>query len=89
MKGGRSPHRSLQYAGVAHVYHHWSYVAALAEQHTRTGSFTAPFTVLRLLAPLKMSYEVAKKRADPYTKIVEELPEMRRDTNGASQEGRS
>ncbi|MDF0677461.1 MAG: hypothetical protein P0120_24455 [Nitrospira sp.] len=42
--------------------------------------FIAPFTVLRLLTPLKMSYEGAKKRAEPYTKIVEELPEMRRDT---------
>lgn len=42
--------------------------------------FTAPFTVLRLLTPLKMAYEAAKKRAEPYTKIVEELPEMRRDT---------
>jgi hypothetical protein len=36
--------------------------------------------MLRLLTPLKMSYEAAKKRAEPYTKIVEELPEMRRDT---------
>jgi hypothetical protein len=42
------------------------------------GSFTAPFPVLRLLTSLKMSYEAAKKRAEPYTKIVEELPEMRR-----------
>lgn len=44
--------------------------------------FTAPFTVLRPLTPLKMSYEAAKKRAEPYTKIVGELPEMRRDTVG-------
>jgi hypothetical protein len=42
--------------------------------------FTAPFTVLRLLTPLKISYEAAKKRAEPYTKIVGELPEMRRET---------
>jgi len=42
--------------------------------------FTAPFTVLRILTPLKMSYEAAKKRTEPYTKIVELLPEMRRDT---------
>ena len=42
--------------------------------------FTAPFTVLRLLTPLKMSYEPAKKRAEPYTEIVEELPVMRRET---------
>jgi hypothetical protein len=26
-----------------------------------------------------MSYEAAKKRAEPYTKIVEELPQMRRE----------
>lgn len=32
------------------------------------------------LTPLKMSYESAKKRAEPYTTIVEELPDMRRDT---------
>ena len=31
-------------------------------------------------APLKLSYEAAKKRAEPYTKIVGELPDMRRDT---------
>ena len=51
-----------------------------AEQHTRRGTFTAPFSVLRLLTPLTMSYEAAKKRAEPYTTIVEELPEMRRET---------
>ena len=27
-----------------------------------------------------MSYEAAKRRAEPYTKIVEELPHMRRET---------
>ena len=27
-----------------------------------------------------MSYDAAKKRAEPYTKIVEELPTMRRET---------
>jgi hypothetical protein len=52
----------------------------LADQHSRMGSFTAPFTVLRLLTPLKMTYEAAKKRAEPYNKIVEELPEMKRET---------
>lgn len=38
------------------------------------------FTVLRLSTPLKMSYEAAKKLAEPYTKIVEELLQMRRET---------
>jgi uncharacterized protein YecE (DUF72 family) len=69
----------LEAHGIAHVYNHWSSMPALAEQHTRMGSFTAPFTVLRLLTPLKMSYEAAKKRTEPYTKIVEVLPVMRRE----------
>jgi uncharacterized protein YecE (DUF72 family) len=65
--------------GVAHVYNHWSYMPALAEQHQKLEAFTAPFAVLRLLTPLKMSYEAAKKRAEPYTKIVGELPDMRQE----------
>lgn len=71
----------LEGHGVAHVYNHWSYMPPLAEQHQRMEeTFTAPFTVLRLLTPLKISYEAAKKRAEPYNKIVGELPEMRKDT---------
>ena len=65
---------------VAHVYNHWSWMPPLAEQHRRMGGFTAPFTMFRLLTPLKMTYESAKKRAAPYNKIVGELPEMRQDT---------
>jgi len=70
----------LETHGVGHVYNHWSYMPSLAEQHKAMETFTAPFTVLRLLTPLNISYEAAKKRAEPYTKIVGELPEMRRDT---------
>ena len=73
-------HDVLAQHGVAHVYNHWSYMPSLAEQHKRMETFTAPFTVLRLLTPLKITYEAAKKRAEPYNKIVGELPEMRRDT---------
>ena len=65
--------------GVAHVYNHWSAMPPLADQHLRMQGFTAAFTVLRLLTPLKMSYAVAKKRAEPYTKIVEELSQMRQE----------
>ena len=70
----------LAHYGVAHVYNHWSYMPPLAEQHHKMETFTAPFTVLRLLTPLKMSYEAAKKRAEPYRKIVGELPDMRTET---------
>ncbi len=77
---GPSYRDMLAQHGVAHVYNHWSYMPPLAEQHQRMETFTAPFTVLRLLTPLKMSYEAAKKRAEPYNKVVGELPEMRRET---------
>jgi hypothetical protein len=67
--------------GVAHVYNHWSSMPPLAEQHKQMQRvFTSPVSVVRLLTPLKMSYAAAKKRAEPYTKIVGELPEMREDT---------
>ena len=36
--------------------------------------------MLRLLTPLRMSYAATKKRAEPCTKIVEELRQMRSDT---------
>jgi len=77
---GPEYHKILTTHGVAHVYNHWSYMPSLAEQHTRMRTFTAPFTVLRLLTPLKMSYEVAKKRGEPYHKIVGALPQMRQET---------
>ncbi|OQW33523.1 MAG: hypothetical protein A4E19_03800 [Nitrospira sp. SG-bin1] len=71
----------LESHGVAHVYNHWSYMPPLLSQHKRMEErFTAPFTVIRLLTPLNMSYEVAKKRAAPYNKIVKELPQMRKET---------
>ena len=38
----------------------------------------AVLTVLRLPTLLNMSSEQAKKCAQPYTKVVDELPEMRR-----------
>jgi hypothetical protein len=56
------------------------YAVPLTEQHQRIGGFTASFTVLRLLTPLKMSYETAKKRAEPSIAIIEELPQMRQET---------
>ena len=52
----------LETHGVAHVYNHWSYMPPLADQHRRLQErFTAPFTVLRLLTPLNISYEAAKR----------------------------
>jgi len=77
---GADYHKVFEVHGVALVYNHWFYLPRLAEQHKRMETFTAPSTVLRLLTPLKISYESGKKRAEPYNRIVGELPEMRKDT---------
>ena len=70
----------LERHGIAHVYNHWCSMPGLAEQHQRMRElFTAEFCVLRLLTPLNISYEEAKKRAEPYNRIVAELPDMRRE----------
>jgi uncharacterized protein YecE (DUF72 family) len=67
--------------GAAHVYNHWTAMPPLAHQHRKLGNtFTAPFVVLRLLTPLGISYEAAVKRAEPYNRIIQELPDMRADT---------
>jgi uncharacterized protein YecE (DUF72 family) len=66
--------------GVAHVYSHWTAMPPLVEQHRRMAqTFTAPFALFRLLTPLGTKYEDAVKAAEPYTKIVRSLPQMRAD----------
>ena len=71
----------LQHHGISHVYNHWTYMPGLVEQHERLGEiFTAPFVVFRLLTPLRVKYAQAVRIAEPYNKIVAELPAMRKDT---------
>ncbi len=83
----------LRAHGAAHVYNHWTYMPALAEQHDRLDkTFTAPFVLLRLLTPLRVKYEDAVMMAEPYNRIVRALPAMRADTTAlvkqAMREGR-
>jgi uncharacterized protein YecE (DUF72 family) len=58
----------LERHGVAHVYNHWSYMPPLSEQHQRMETFTAPFTVLRLLTPLKSLTKLPRSGPNPTTK---------------------
>jgi uncharacterized protein YecE (DUF72 family) len=74
-------HDILRAHGVAHVYNHWTAMPPLSEQHQKlTGTFTAPFTVLRLLTPLGLAYERAVERYAPYDRIVQPQPRMRQET---------
>lgn len=78
---GPGYHSLLKDHGVAHVYNHWTYVPALAEQHRKLSEeFTAPFVLFRLLTPLHIKYEAAVRMAEPYNKINAPLPTMRADT---------
>ena len=87
-------HDILRAHAVAHVYNHWTAMLPLSEQHQKlTGTFTAPFTVLRLLTPLGLAFEKAVERYAPYDRIVQPQPRMRQETialiKQAAAEGRS
>ena len=78
---GKDYNTLLAKHGVSHVFSHWSFLPELASQFAQLGEqFTAPFVVFRLLTPRNVKYEQAVRIAEPYNKIVAELPEMRRDT---------
>jgi uncharacterized protein YecE (DUF72 family) len=70
----------LRSAKVNHVFNHWDRMPSLAEQMTAE-SFTSERVVSRILTPLKMPYEVAKKKFAPYAQLLPEniLPQMRQD----------
>jgi hypothetical protein len=78
---------------VAHVYNHWSSMPPLAEQHAKMQGFTAVFTVLKLPHAVEDVLRGCQEASDPYTKIVEKLPQMRTETvqlvrQAVSSEGR-
>jgi uncharacterized protein YecE (DUF72 family) len=71
----------LQAHGAAHIYNHYTALPSLLDQHQLLDeTFTAPFTLLRLLTPRNTKYHDAVKAYRPYDKIVRPLPEMRAET---------
>jgi uncharacterized protein YecE (DUF72 family) len=71
----------LKAHGAAHVYNHYTALPSLLEQHAAMSeTFTAPFTVFRLLTPRDTKYHDAVKAYEPYDKIVKPLQDMRRET---------
>ena len=78
---GPEYHAILAAHGAAHVYNHYMALPSLRKQHEKLEqTFTAPFTVLRLLTPRDTKYHDAVKAYAPYDKIVKPLPVMRRET---------
>jgi uncharacterized protein YecE (DUF72 family) len=65
--------------GVAHVFNSWTAMPAIGEQLELPWTFSAPFTVARALLRPGRRYADAVKLFEPYDRIREPQPAVRRD----------
>src|SRR3989454_4250238 len=73
---------------VAHVFNSWTEVPPIGEQLALGWTFTAPFTVARALLKPGRAYVDAVKLFEPYDRLREPLPQLRRDLVRRSEERR-
>lgn len=69
----------LREHGAAHVFNYWSRMPDIGAQLAVDGTFTAPFAVARLMLPPGRSYEQMRDAYEPFDRLVEPQPAMRRD----------
>ena len=69
----------LKRHAVAHVFNSWTDVPTIGAQLALGWTFTAPFTVARALLKPGRAYSDAVKLFEPYDRLREPLPELRRD----------
>jgi uncharacterized protein YecE (DUF72 family) len=69
----------LREHNVAHVYNSWTRMPPIGEQIELPGSFSAPFTVARILLRPGRTYSEAVDAFAPYDRIQDRNPELRRD----------
>ena len=69
----------LKRHGVAHVFNSWTEMPSIGEQLDSTWTFSAGFTVARALLKPGRRYSDAVKQFQPYDRVQEPLPELRRD----------
>ncbi|MDP3910334.1 MAG: DUF72 domain-containing protein [Gemmatimonadales bacterium] len=69
----------LKRHGVAHVFNSWSEMPSIGEQLDMAWTFPAAFTVARALLKPGRRYADAVKQFQPYDRIQEALPDLRRD----------
>jgi uncharacterized protein YecE (DUF72 family) len=69
----------LKRHGVAHVFNSWTEMPSIGEQLDSTWTFSADFTVARALLKPGRRYADAVKQFQPYDRVQEPLPELRRD----------
>jgi len=71
---------------VAHVFNSWTEMPTIGDQLAQPWTFTADFTVVRALLKPGRRYADAVKAFEPYDRIQEPQPELRRDLIKAIQE---
>jgi uncharacterized protein YecE (DUF72 family) len=64
---------------VAHVFNSWTEMPTIGEQLQQPWTFSADFTVVRALLKPGRRYADAVKAFEPYDRIQEPQPELRRD----------
>ena len=69
----------LKRHGVAHVFNSWTEMPSIGEQLDSTWTFPAGFTVARALLKPGRRYADAVKQFQPYDRVQEPLPDLRRD----------
>ena len=69
----------LQRHRVAHVFNSWTEMPSIGEQLDLPWTFPAGFTVARALLKPGRKYEDAVRQFEPYDRVREEQPELRRD----------
>ena len=69
----------LKRHGVAHVFNSWTEMPSIGEQLESPWTFPAGFTVARALLKPGRRYADAVKQFQPYDRVQEPLPDLRRD----------
>ncbi|HXO83959.1 MAG TPA: DUF72 domain-containing protein [Gemmatimonadales bacterium] len=69
----------LKRHGVAHVFNSWTEMPSIGEQLDSTWTLPAGFTVARALLKPGRRYADAVKQFQPYDRVQEPLPDLRRD----------
>lgn len=69
----------LKRHGVAHVFNSWTEMPAIGEQIDSAWTFPAGFTIARALLKPGRRYADAVKQFQPYDRVREPVPDLRRD----------
>ena len=69
----------LKQRGVAHLFNSWTEMPSIGEQLELPWVWSAPFTVTRALLRPGRSYQHAVTQFQPYDRVQEAQPEVRRD----------